>query len=197
MNDLAPSRLAAMIALIVTAIAVAYTAVAAVTGAEMSLGWLIQAIIHVGELAAVVALALSGVAGPSRAARLGLGAAMLGQAVLAVAELVWPRNPDLGNSLFGVGPVLTGLGLVVAGTALVRAGRGTGLPRLLPVIIGTYTLVALIPIMVGSGGPPAPAALWTICGWDLLWCLLAVSVLTAARWNAAGEQGAEQLAGFR
>jgi hypothetical protein len=31
--------------------------------------------------------------------------------------------------------------------------------------------------MIASGGPPAPLALWTIGGWDLLWFALSASLL--------------------
>ena len=142
-----------------------YAAVGALTGWEPSLGWMIQPGIHVGELAAVIAVALSGAAGSGRPACIGLGAAMLGQAILVVAELVFPRDPDLGDALFGVGPVLSGAGLVVAGIAVLRARRWTDPARFAPVTVGIYTLLVLIPALVVSDGPPAPVALWTISGW--------------------------------
>ena len=98
----------------VTAIAVLYAAACAAFSWEPSLGWLIQALIHLGELAAVVALASSGAVGASRPGRAGLAVAATGQIVLAVAEVVWPRQPDLGNVLFGIAPILTGVGLITA-----------------------------------------------------------------------------------
>jgi hypothetical protein len=192
MNDLRLSRTTAGFALLITVIAIVYTAACAVTGWEPSLGWLVQSVIHAGELAAVVALALSGAAGPGRVARIGLGTAMLGQAVLTVAEPIWPGDPDLGDALFGVGPVLTGIGLLVAGIAVVRAGRWAGTRRFVPVAVGTYVLAVMIPVVIGSGGPPAPAALWAICGWDLLWLLLAVSVLTEVAVPDLEEQQADR-----
>ena len=195
MTDLTLSRTTAVIAVVITAIAVAYTAFSALTGSEPSLGWLIQSVIHVGELAAVVALALSGAAGPGRAARIGLGTAMLGQAILVVAEPLWPGDPDLGDALFGVGPVLSGIGMIVAGIVVSRAERWTGVARLAPLAVGVYTLLAMIPIVIGSGGPPAPAALWAICGWDLLWSVLAASVLTMAAGAKAQIRGAQATTG--
>jgi hypothetical protein len=56
----------------VTAIAVLYAAACAAFSWEPSLGWLIQALIHLGELAAVVALVSSGAVGASRPGRAGL-----------------------------------------------------------------------------------------------------------------------------
>jgi hypothetical protein len=170
------TRLSALIAVPVTAIAVLYAAASAAFSWEPSLGWLIQAVIHLGELAVVVALAGSGVAGASRPGRYGLAAAAAGQVLLAVAEVVYPRQPDVGNVLFGLAPILTGVGLITAGIALVRADRS----RWLPLVLGLYTLAVLIPAEIATGGPPAPLALASIAVWDVLWLLLALSVLSPA-----------------
>lgn len=180
-SDSRTIRTTALFALLVTAAAVCYAAAGALTGWEAASGWLIQAVIHLGELAAVVALALSGAAGSGLAARIGLGAAMMGQAVLVAAEVVEPGNPDLGDTLFGIGPVLTGLGLVVAGVVVLRHHRWAGWRRFTPVAIGVYTFLVLLPALITSGGPPAPVALGAIAGWDLLWCVLAAAVLAAVR----------------
>jgi hypothetical protein len=169
-------RFLAPLALLITAAAVPYAAGAAVTGWEPRLGWLFQALIHAGELLAVLALALSP-AGRGPAVRIGLGAALLGQATLTAAEVIWPRNAGLGDMLFTVGPLLTGVGLIVAGIAVVRGGILVGWPRFAPLAVGTYVFAVLIPVMIASGGPPAPAALWTIAAWDLLWVLTASTAL--------------------
>lgn len=163
------SRASAAFALPITGFAVLYAAGSAVTGWEPALGWLIQAIIHVGELLAVVALACSGAGG--RVARAGLAVAIAGQVVFVAAEVIWPHAPGLGDTLFGVSPILTGAGLVTAGVPFARASR------FLPLVLGAATLLVLIPVMIASGGPPAPGALWTIAGWDLLWSALAASLL--------------------
>ena len=176
-----PLRPTALAAAAITLLAVLYAAFSAVSGWQPGLGWLFQAVIHAGELLAVLALALSGAVGPGRAGRLGVGAAVLGQGVLAAAEVIYPRLPDLGNTLFAVGPLLTGVGLVTAGIAVLRARRWIGRQRFLPLAVGGYVFVVLIPVLIGSGGPPAPAALWSIAAWDLLWALLALSVLTNAQ----------------
>ena len=169
-----------LVALLITGFAVVYAAGSAIAGWEPSQGWLIQAIIHIGELLAVVALARSGAAGRGR---LGPALAITGQLLLAAAELIWPSTPSVADVLFGVSPILTGAGLITAGVATTRRKAWTGPSRLLPLGLGLYTILVLIPVMIGSGGPPAPLALWTIAGWDLLWftlSALAVSQSAAA-----------------
>ena len=109
-------------------------------------------------------------------------------AVNDAAEVIWPSSPDLGSIIFGIAPILTGAGLIAAGAGVVRSAVWTGWARLAPVVLGTYTFLVLIPVVVGSGGPPAPAALWAIAGWDLLWLSLAASVLTRPRVPAVKDQ---------
>lgn len=179
------SRASAVAALIVTGFAVVYAGGSAAAGWEPPLGWLLQAIIHFGELSAVAALAFSAAAGRGPAARVGLAAAIAGQLTIAAAEVLWPHLPDLGDVLFAVAPILTGAGLITAGVAVVRAGAWTGPARFLPLGLGVYTILVLIPVMIGSGGPPAPLALWIIAVWDVLWSALAATVLGRTRSAAA------------
>jgi hypothetical protein len=175
------SRASAIAALLITGFAIVYVVGSAIAGWEPALGWLIQAIIHIGELLAVVALAYSHAVGRIRVARAGLAAAIVGQLIIAAAEVIWPSSPDLGNVLFSVSPILTGAGLITAGVAITRPGVWAGSSRFLPLTLGLYTILVLIPVMIGSGGPPAPLALWTIGGWDLLWFVLSASVLGRTR----------------
>jgi len=175
------TRASAVAALPITGFAVVYAAGSAVAGWEPSSGWLIQAIIHLGELLAVAGLAFSGAAGPGSLARAGLGAAAAGQLVFAAAEVIWPGHQELGDALFAIAPLLTGAGLIVAGVATIRAGIWAGASRFLPLALGLGTVVVLIPVMIGSGGPPAPVALWTIAGWDLLWFALGATVFGRTR----------------
>jgi hypothetical protein len=92
----------------------------------------------------------------------GLASAIVGQLIIAAAEVIWPSNRDLGDVLFSVSPILTGAGLVTAGVAIIRAGVWARPSRFLPLTLGLYTILVLIPVMIASGGPPAPLALWTI-----------------------------------
>lgn len=68
------------------------------------------------------ALALSDADGRGRVARVGLAGAIVGQFIIAAAEVIWPSNRELGDVLFGVSAILTGVGLVTAGVAIIRAG---------------------------------------------------------------------------
>src|SRR5262249_45377953 len=153
----------------------------AVAGWEPRLGWLLQTVIHLGELAAVAALAFSSAGARGRAGRIGLAAPAPGPLALAPAPGASPRNPGLGAGLFAVPPLPAGAGLTVAGVVVARAGAWAGVARWLPLALGLYTLLVLIPAMAGSGGPPAPLALWAIAGWDLLWLLVAAAVLVRSR----------------
>jgi hypothetical protein len=99
--------------------------------------------------------------------------------------VLWPRAAGLGDLLFSAGPLLTGVGLVVAGIAVARGRRLAGGWRFVPVAVGAYVFAVLMPVMIGSGGPPAPIALWTIAGWDVLWALTASAALGAAPAPAA------------
>ena len=182
------SRASVAAALLITGFAIVYVLGSAIAGWEPSLGWLIQAIIHIGELLAVVALAFSDARGRSRVARVGLAAAIVGQLIIAAAEVIWPSNPDLGDVLFSVSPLLTGAGLITAGVATIRARVWAGSSRFLPLTLGLYTILVLIPVMIGSGGPPAPLALWTIMGWDLLWFTLSATVLSRTRSAAPSDR---------
>ncbi len=182
------SRASVVAALLITGCAIVYAGGSAIAAWEPSLGWLIQAIIHIGELLAVVALAFSGAGGRSRLARGGLAAAVVGQLIITAAEVIWPRNPNLGDVLFSVSPILTGAGLIIAGVATIRARVWAGSSRFLPLTLGLYTIVVLIPMMISSGGPPAPLALWTIAGWDLLWFAVSATVLSRTRSAAPSDR---------
>lgn len=113
---------------------------------------------------------------------MGSASAIVGQLIIAAAEVIWPSNRDLGDVLFSVSPILTGAGLVTPGVAIIRAGVWARPSRFLPLMLGLYTILVLIPVMITSGGPPAPLALWTIGGWDMLWFVLSAS-RAVRRWT--------------
>jgi hypothetical protein len=176
-NSVRTSRTLALVAVGVTAVIAIYALVVAFTAAEPSWGYLLQTLGHLGELAAVVALALTGAAGPGPLGRIGLGVAALGEALLAVAELVYPADPGVGDQLFTIAPLLSGIGMIVAGIAVLRAGRWSGWHRFVPLAVGVWVLAVMTPTLIASGGPPAFAAVLTIAAWDVLWLLLGLSVL--------------------
>jgi hypothetical protein len=180
------SRASAVAALFITGLAIVYT-VAFIAGWRPSWGWLAQATIHIGELLAVVALALTKASARSRVARVGLAAAIVGQLTIAAAEVVSPSCPDLANVLFAISPILTGAGLITTGLATIRARAWAGPSRFLPFTLGLYTILVLIPMMIGSGGPPAPLALVTIMVWDLIWFALSIAVLSQTRSAVLGD----------
>jgi hypothetical protein len=182
------SRATVAAALLITGLAIAYAGGSAIAGWEPSIGWLIQAIIHLGELLIVLALAAAGAGLHNRAARAGVAAAVVGQLALTAAEVIWPAGPHLADVLFGISPIQTGIGLITVGVATIRAGVWAGPARFLPLTLGVYTIVVLIPVMIGSGGPPAPAALWTIAGWDLLWFAVGATVLRRTKPPAPADQ---------
>jgi hypothetical protein len=177
-------RAAALVCVVGTALAALYAATAAVTAWVPSYGFVVQALIHCAELAGLIGLALSGAAGAGLLGRIGLGGAGLGQVLLVAAELIYPGNPDVGDQLFAVAPLLSAVGMVLAGVAVLRAGHWTGWQRTAPLLVGLWSIVVLTPAIIVSGGPPAPVALWAIAGWELTWLLLGVAVLTGTSASA-------------
>lgn len=89
---------------VITVLAALFAAIGALTGWEPSWGFLARAVIHLGELAVVLALALCGAAGRGWPGRIGVGAAIIGQVLLVAAELVYPVSPDVGDQIFSVAP---------------------------------------------------------------------------------------------
>ena len=162
---------------ITTAITVLSAGTGALDAWEPTWGYLLQALIHLGELAGVLALALSGAAGTGMLGRAGLGTALLGQLLLAVAEVVYPTSPAIGEQIFNVAPPLSGIGLVLGGIAVLRMRIWTGWHRFFPLAVGAWVFVAMTPTLIIAGPPPAATALLAISGWDLCWVLLALSVL--------------------
>ena len=77
-----------------------------------------------------------------------------------------------------IAPNLVGLGLILAGIAVIRAHRWTGWHRYVVLALGIYVFVVMTPLIIVSGGPPATAlGVVALLGWEILWALIAVSVL--------------------
>jgi hypothetical protein len=185
-SDLPRSRAAALVAVVLTGLATLYVIALLLGMDDPAWAYLPRGLIHLGELAAVVAVALCGAAGTGRFAAAGLGAAGLGELMLAVAEVLTGSNPGASEALFTIAPNLVALGLIVAGIAVVRTGRWTGWRRWIVLALGVYVAVVLTPVIIASGGPPAAAALAALAGWEILWVLTGISVLaeTAGRRSA-------------
>lgn len=184
------ARALAWAAAAVTGVAVVYLVGLLLGMPDPEWAYLGRGLIHLGELAIVVALGLSGAAGTGLLGRLGLGLGVLGALVLAVGEVITLSAPATSETLFAIAPVLVGLGLVLAGTAVVRTARWAGWRRWVTLGLGVYVFAVLFPLVIASGGPPAPAALAGLLGWQVLWVLIAVAVLVEARRPAFSPQPA-------
>lgn len=112
------------------------------TFVAVSLLWaLSHALLFVGLLG----LRRSGLAGATRAARTGLALAMVGTALLIVAEFAslpianateGESGPAIVGSLFGLATLLSAIGLLVAGRATLQAKRWRGWRRYTPLVCG-------------------------------------------------------------
>jgi hypothetical protein len=130
------------------------------TSAELVAVSLVEAVAFAFGLVGLAALRASGVAGPTRAARVGLGVALAGTVLFVVAELasIAVRDQYLDDGaagavggLFGLATLLLGAGLAAAGVAARRARLwGSWRPTAL-LACGVWTLamlgIVLTPLM--------------------------------------------------
>ena len=177
MTALRQSRVAAVVALVITGLATVYLVALLMGMPDPDWAYLSRGVIHLGELAALVALALGGAAGAGWIAKVGIGVAGLGQVLLAVAEVLSAGSPALSDTLFAIAPTLAGIGLVLTGIAVLRAGHWSGWHRAVPLVLGLYVFVVLTPVIIVSGGPPTVPSLWALAFWEVLWVLTAVAAL--------------------
>jgi hypothetical protein len=118
----------------------------------------------------VLGLRRSGVAGTTRAASLGLWAALVGTALIAVGHLAsipirdelvdagWPR---VVSGVFGLGTVLSAVGFLLAGRATIRAGIWRDFRRFTPLSLGVWSAV-LIGLQLTPALPTA-VAVYGLC----------------------------------
>lgn len=132
---------------------------------------------HVGLILGLLALLASGALGAARYGRLGLFVALAGMVILTGAELwaITVAEAAVGSAqtapldtTYGIASMLSGAGLVAAGVAVVRAGRWTGWARWLPLALGVWVFVPMIPAIMG----PFVAARLAIVGWMVLFAAL-------------------------
>ncbi len=108
----------------------------------------------------LVGLRRSGLAGPSRAAAVGLSLALAGTALLLVAEVasipfrdqtVDDTGPAIVGAMFGLATLLSAVGLITAGKATMQSGRWRDWRRLTPLVTGIWALIlvglVLTPVM--------------------------------------------------
>jgi hypothetical protein len=140
------------------------------------------AIQHVFLVLGLVALAWTGVAGTSRTARYGHGAAVLGMATLACTEvlamtastaLVDSDRAGLLGACYGFSSILNAGGLIAVGTAIVRERRWRSWQRWLVLAMGVWVFVPMMPALM-VGGDVARLA---IGAWMLLWTLLGLLIV--------------------
>ena len=130
------------------------------TSAELVAVSLVEALAFGLGLVGLAALRNSGVAGPTRAARLGLAVALGGTALFVLAELasIAVRDQHLDESaasavggMYGLATLLLGAGLTAAGIAARRAGRWDGWRPSALLACGLWTLamdaIVLTPFM--------------------------------------------------
>jgi hypothetical protein len=130
------------------------------TSAELVAVSLAEALAFGLGLVGLAALLTSGVAGPTRAARTGLGVALAGSVLFVSAELASiTLRDDLVDDgaagavgfVFGLATLLLGAGLVAAGVAARRAGLWEGWRPTALLACGLWTLamlgIVLTPVM--------------------------------------------------
>jgi hypothetical protein len=179
------TRPVAGVAALITGLATVYTLALLLGVPDPDWAYLARGIIHIGELAALVAVGLSGAAGTGLLGRLGLGIAGLGEPMLAVAEVITGSAPGASDTLFAIAPNLVGIGLILAGIAVIRTGLWTGWRRYVTLVLGIYVFVVMTPVIIVAGGPPAVPAIGALLVWEALWVLIAVAALTETAAKAA------------
>lgn len=133
---------------------------------------------HLGLLAGILALGWLAAPSATRATRVGLTLAAAGMVGLTVMEAVvaWgglgitidSARGQLLGSLYGVASMMIGVGLVVAGVGLARRPVFPGRARWLPLAIGVWVFVPMLPALFA----PMEWGRLAIIGWMLLFAAL-------------------------
>lgn len=144
------------------------------------------AVQHLGLLAGLLALGWSGAAGKGRSARVGARTAVIGMVGLTITELLAATAAELTTdhawvmalgALYGLVSLVIGVGLIVEGTGVVRSRVWRGWRRWVPLSLGIWVFIPMMPVMSIS----FVGARLAITGWMLLFALLgAVLVGTAS-----------------
>lgn len=124
----------------------------------------------------IVAAARLGRVARGTLGRIGLGVALLGTAVFAVAHALGAVVPGQDETpLLPVGQLIATIGMIVLGVAVLRRGAWAGAGRVTPLLCGLYPVLILFPAFAIFGAPNFPA----IAGFGLVWALLGGAVATA------------------
>ena len=146
--------------------------------------WL--AVQHLGLLAGLFALWWSGAAGSTRLGRIGHAGAVagvMGWIITEVAAITARHDTDdttLAGLLavsYGLFSLLIGVGLILEGIAVLRARVWDGWRRWLPLALGIWVFVPLMPAM----GLPVESAEAAMAGWMLLFAALGWRLATLDR----------------
>jgi len=114
---------------------------------------------HLGLLAGLLGLWWSGLAGSGRLGRVGSWTAIGGMAMLAINELLAisasgssaaVANAGPIGALYGVASTLIGVGLILAGVAVLQTGRVTDWRRYVPLALGIFVFVPMLPALFAS-----------------------------------------------
>ncbi len=116
---------------------------------------------------------------------------MAGMALLAVTELVaisgarsaYPSaRTDLLDGLYGISSILIGVTLIMAGIAVIRMQRWQGWASAVPLLLGVYVFVPMIPALMG----PHLLARLSIGGWMLGFAALGWALVEKSKRPARG-----------
>jgi hypothetical protein len=135
----------------------------------------LRAVLHLGQLAAAIAVSRARLAGNGIYARIGLVLWILGSIAFAIGELVTVVARGPSDMVFQIGSVAMLVGMVMAGVGVLRARRWTGPGRFLPLITGLY-VVPLTMVIITTD-----AALAALAGYSVLWLLLGLSLYSVTR----------------
>lgn len=128
---------------------------------------------HLGLWAGIVGLGRSTARAPRGAVGLaGAGMLLLAATELAAIAAARSSHPGPGtgvlDALYGVSTIAVGVGLVWAGIVVVRRGGWTGPRRWLPLALGAWVFVPMLPALFGG----FLAARLAITVWMVLFALL-------------------------
>ena len=142
---------------------------------------------HLGLLAGLLALGVLARPVATRVTRAGTGLAVAGMVLLTLMEAVVAvlglgitadsSRGQLLGSLYGVASLMIGAGLVTAGVGLVRRPVFPGSGRYLPLALGVWVFVPMVPALFA----PMVWGRLAIIGWMVLFALLGLQLRRAAR----------------
>jgi len=157
------------------------------------------AVHHLGLVAGVVALAVSGAVGRGLVARSGAWLLVAGTVMLTASELLSMRyvdwtneaaNAGLMGAAYGISCTVMGVGAILAGIGVRRAKVWSGWRAWTPMVIGVAQFVMLTPGMFGG----FVVARLVIGTWMLMFAALGWSLYTESKDRVRTRSGAQAVA---